>query len=65
MGWMNSYTIQQTIADKISESYPVRYSEGLDDCEWVVLDIGDMMVHIMSKEARDYYRLEDIWDADL
>ena len=35
--------------------------EGLENCLWVVADYGDVMVHIFLTEARDYYRLEELW----
>ena len=28
---------------------------------WVILDYGGFMVHLFTKEKRDYYRLEDLW----
>lgn len=40
--------------------------EGLENCKWVLLDFGEMVVHIFQEETRDYYRLETIWnDAPL
>jgi ribosome-associated protein len=35
--------------------------EGLDTGEWVLVDLGDMIVHIMQPAIRAYYRLEEIW----
>jgi ribosome-associated protein len=36
--------------------------EGLEDCEWVLVDLGDILVHIMQPRTRDYYYLEGLWD---
>jgi ribosome-associated protein len=35
--------------------------EGYNKAEWVLLDFGDFVVHIFSKAARDFYRLESLW----
>ena len=37
--------------------------EGHEDNQWVLVDFGDIVVHIMDKESRDKYQLEDFWKA--
>lgn len=37
--------------------------EGLDLCTWVCIDYGDVLVHIMREQERNFYRLESIWGA--
>jgi ribosome-associated protein len=57
-----------SVEDKVDEkiSVRVRHREGLENASWVLLDYGDIVVHIFIKEARDYYKLEDLWgDADI
>ena len=40
--------------------------EGKGNSTWVVLDYGDLVVHLFTPEAREYYRLEHVWaDADV
>ncbi len=36
--------------------------EGLQEGTWALLDYGDIVVHVFQPEARDYYRLEDLWN---
>ena len=36
--------------------------EGLDKCEWVLLDYGDIVIHIFQPEIREFYRLETLWN---
>lgn len=61
----------QTLADRVEELLkeagrsPLR-DEGRTEAEWVLIDYGDVMVHIFQQAARDYYDLERLWrDAPL
>jgi ribosome-associated protein len=35
--------------------------QGTSDSGWIVLDYGDVVVHLFSPEQREYYSLEDLW----
>lgn len=35
--------------------------EGLDSFDWVLIDYGDFVVHVLSTDAREYYELERLW----
>jgi ribosome-associated protein len=40
---------------------PVLRTEGEDNGEWIIVDCGAAVAHIMQPGVRDYYRLEEIW----
>ena len=54
--------INRTIAERMAEAgvRPQRV-EGAPSSGWIVLDFGDVLVHIFSEELREFYRLEDLW----
>jgi len=37
--------------------------EGLNHCDWVLIDAGDIIVHLFRPEVREFYNLEKIWMA--
>lgn len=54
--------LAHSVEDKAKElGMTVIATEGLDTGEWVLVDLGDVVVHIMQQAIRQYYNLEEIW----
>lgn len=54
------------IADRIGErmaSKKIRlhHREGYEDAKWILLDYGELIIHIFDEETKDYYDLERLW----
>jgi ribosome-associated protein len=57
-----SRALASSVRDKVRESGGHVISvEGEDTGEWVLVDLGDVVVHIMQPNIRTYYNLEEIW----
>lgn len=39
--------------------------EGLETCDWVLVDAGNVIVHIFRPEVRSFYNLEKMWSSDI
>jgi ribosome-associated protein len=49
------------LALKLSDDEGPRSVEGLDDASWVLMDYGDVVVHVFLTETREFYDLDRLW----
>lgn len=66
----NNVSQIQAMADEVEErlykaGYPLKQKEGYHNANWVLMDFGDIIVHIFDKENRLFYDLERIWKDGL
>lgn len=62
----NTQTQVRAIADNIEDKLKEKglkmlRKEGYSTCEWVLLDFGDCVAHVFTKQAREFYALEELW----
>lgn len=58
-----SYSVVETVM-KLAGEKPI-HREGLENCFWVLIDYGSVIVHVFLEEYRNYYNLESLWaDAE-
>lgn len=61
-------TVQvRACADEVEEQLEekgeqIRHKEGYSTGSWVLMDYGDIVVHIMQQEMREFYGIERLWD---
>lgn len=56
--------LARSVEDKVREAGgEVLGTEGEDAGEWVLVDLGDIVVHVMQPKVRSYYDLESLWQA--
>ena len=56
-------SLGEEVADRIREEEgrkPLRV-EGFEEGDWVLLDFGDLVVHVFQEQPRDFYDLERLW----
>ena len=45
-------------------SMPVLGTEGAESSEWVLVDLGEVIVHVMTEKSREFYKLEKLWSIE-
>lgn len=65
-----SQTHARSLAEKVRRHFKEKmthtpYVEGEEEARWILIDLGDVLVHVMIDEARKLYRLENLWDPAL
>lgn len=54
--------IARELKDQAQENgFDVKRLEGLDQSRWVLIDLGDVIVHVFHRDDRSYYNLEKLW----
>ena len=43
----------------------VKSIEGLQECNWVLIDSGDILISIFNKDARDFYQLDEFYQRNI
>ena len=62
----NTQNQMHAMADEVGErlfkeGVKLRHSEGMNTSPWVLLDFGVIIVHLFTKEEREFYNLERVW----
>ncbi len=39
--------------------------EGMSQCDWVLIDAGDLIIHLFRPEVREFYSIEKMWNPEL
>lgn len=54
--------ISNNIIDHLNENHvKIIHLEGKDNAKWILIDLGDVIVHVFTSETREFYNLEKLW----
>lgn len=57
--------VQSILEAAEKNQQPVKRVEGKDQGKWILIDLGDVIIHLFNEEEREFYKLERLWsDAE-
>ena len=56
-------SIADKLVERLKEAGHASRSEGREAADWVLIDAGDVIVHVFRPEVRDFYQLEKMWQT--
>ena len=60
------HSLSRSVYEKLKKiGYKNSVIEGDNRSGWIVIDTGDVIVHLFKKESRDFYNLEKMWSAEI
>ena len=58
--------LAEKLAERVKEGFGISAKmEGKSTADWVLMDVGDVIVHIFRPEVREFYQIEKMWQAEL
>ncbi|MGY3771944.1 ribosome silencing factor [Tetragenococcus solitarius] len=61
----NDRQVQAIVSDVVEKEQKaqveVKSVEGKDSAKWILIDLGDVIVHVFNEEEREFYQLEKLW----
>lgn len=57
--------MSESVIERLKKDVSGMKIEGQSGGDWLLVDAGDVIVHLMSSDAREFYDLESLWDPEL
>ena len=57
--------MSERVIERLKKDVSGMKIEGQSGGDWLLVDAGDVIVHLMSSDAREFYDLESLWDPEL
>lgn len=57
--------MSERVIERLNKDVSGMKIEGQSGGDWLLVDAGDVIVHLMSSDAREFYDLESLWDPEL